>query len=521
MPTQDTKTAISSSEWMEIFEKEIWSKLTRRQQHKLYKRFDIHSTNNNFRLLSSFSAQALLPFAFVVAALHKAKSDRYDLLHTIQDKKQWIEKITYDQDKWGPLRQHTTFYGILKQSFIDKPTAHHFEQLLKSSISLDMNDKLKVIGASATLSKFQITELIKVWEKEMKRWHELFLEQRTNIKKLIKKTEQEWQRIEKNIAYFLDTDSEEIVFDAEHHLIPKSIKFIMEKSIKGQTEAITKIATILYYHNKIHAANTNKKSKLPFPPIDPVLISGATGSGKSLILQTGCDLMGIPYLHVDSSSLVSAGIRGYTVSDILKDLLRKTHYKRRYAESAVILFDEIDKLLAHHDGISILYQLLRLVEGTEISIDKTQDEMVEFRAINTISTKNILFIFAGSFQHLIDQKSKQSGFITNALDKDTLQQPDIEKTTLPKELLGRIGEIILLKRLSKENFRSILLDSDHSPLKKYQKMLQKNGVSLYLSAKDIEEIVDKASKSPYGARALNQILKPYVNDLLFEIPGKQ
>ena len=519
MVSKHTQTDISSSEWMEVFETVVWSKLTERQRQKLCKRFTVpYNTNDTSQLIAKHLGKKVLPFSFAIAAMHKAKSHHIGLLHANPDKKTWADKITYDKDRWGALRKHKTHYGILKQSFIDKATAHRFEQLLKSSISLDTNEKLKVLGASSTLSEFQITELIRVWEEKMGKWHELFLTQRSDIRKLVKKTEREWQLIEKNLTHFINTDSENIAFDKNHHLIPKSIRYILEKSIKGQTEAVTKVATLLYYHNKIHYAMTSRK-KLPFPPMDPVLISGATGSGKSFMLQTGCDLMGIPYLHVDSSSLVSAGIRGYTISDMLKDLLRKTHYKRPYAESAVIFFDEIDKLLSHHDGASILHQLLRLVEGTEFPIDKTQEETHEFRSIKSLSTKNILFVFAGSFQSLIDQKSRQSGFITDTSEKDVpLQQNDIEKTELPKELLGRIGDMIVLQKLSKDDLRSILLHSDHSPLNKYQKMLQSNGLSLDLSDEDIEAIVDKASQSSYGARALNQALKPYVNELLFEVP---
>ena len=519
MVSPHTQTALSSSEWMEIFEKEVWSKLTEHKRQKLCKRFTVqYNTNDTSQLIAKHLDKEVLPLSFAIAAMHKAKSHHIGLLHANPDKKTWADRITYDQDRWGVLRKHKTYYGILKQSFIDKATAHRFEQLLKSSISLDTNEKLKVLGASSTLSEFQITELIKVWEEEIGRWHELFLTQRSDIKKLVKKAEREWQLIEKNLMHFIDTDSGNIAFDKHHHLIPKSIRYILEKSIKGQTEAVTKVATVLYYHNKIHYAMTSRK-ELPFPPLDPVLISGATGSGKSFMLQTGCDLMGIPYLHVDSSSLVSAGIRGYTISDILKDLLRKTNYKRLYAESAVIFFDEIDKLLVHHDGTSILHQLLRLVEGTEFPIDKTQEEMHEFRSITSISTKNILFVFAGSFQSLIDQKGRQSGFITDTSENKTgLKKSEIEKTDLPKELLGRIGDIIVLQKLSKDVLRSILLHSDRSPLKKYQQMLRSNGLSLDLSDEDIEAIINKASQSPYGARALNQALKPYVDRQLFDVP---
>ena len=97
---------------------------------------------------------------------------------------------------------------------------------------------------------------------------------------------------------------------------------------------------------------------------------------------------------------------------------------------------------------------------------------------------------------------------------------DIEKTALPKEILGRIGDIIILNELSKKDYRAILLHSNKSPLKRYEKMLKANGMKLKLSKEEIDAIIEKASKSPYGARSLNQALKPYVDKVLYEAPSK-
>jgi len=512
--------------WMKRFEKKIWTKLTHKQKTKLCKRFNLYYTkNDSINTLMDQPNIPMPPLAFTIAAMHKLKiQDRYLLRDHKPYQELWLEKITYDQDKWGAKRIHKKAYGIYSETSLSIEKQLYLEQLLKSSISLEKNNKINVLTATKTLSILQLKMLIKTFENEM---HEFIIQQITdyqgNIKKLVKKAEKEWKEIEYNLDYYISgKKNPKLILDKQKNLTPQSICFNIEKTIKGQTDAVKKVATLLYYQQKIYHAHTHKK-ELPFDPLDPIFISGSTGSGKSFLLETGCDIMGLPYIHIDCSTLVSAGIRGYTTNDIMKDLLRnKTNYKIKEAETAIIIFDELDKLLSHHDGTSILNQLLRVVEGTHISLDKTSGEESEFSKITTISTHKMLFIFSGSFQNLIEEKSKQSGFIQEATQTNNpLSIDEIEKTQLPKELLGRISDIIILNKLNRENYREILLKSKKSPIKRYQKMLAINDKNFELNQTAIDSIIDQAEKGTYGARSLNKAIKQHFEELLYSAPTPQ
>ncbi|QOR61231.1 AAA family ATPase [Sulfurovum sp. ST-21] len=525
MSLHNDKIKKSDTKWMNAFENTVWSKLKRKQKRKLCKRFGLlYMKDTTLDMLTEQIEVPALPLAFCIAAMHKLKQWDVKLLQSNPYKQLWIEKLTYDQDRWGIRRTHTHTYGIYENTPLSYEQQHYLEQLLKSSVSLDKSNKIDVLTSTETLSEFQLSMLIETFESEMNTFALQYMsDSDKNIKKLVQKAEEEWLEIEQNLSYYVSGKNHpEIILDKQKNLVPRSIRSHIEKTIKGQEDAVKKIASLLYYQQKIYRSHTHKK-KIPFEPLDPVLISGSTGSGKSFLLEVSCNMTGLPYIHADCSTLVSEGIRGYTLNDMLKDLLRKTHYRQKEAEAAVVIFDEVDKLLTHHDGQAILYQLLRIVEGADVSISKSYGEEKEFSKISTISTRKMLFFFAGSFQGVIEEKKNRTGFIrpVDSTTEKPLQSNEIEKTELPKELLGRINDIIILNRLSREDYREILLESKHSPLKKYQKMLLLNDRHLELSPEQIEEILDQAEQSPYGARSLNKIIKNYFEKALYEAPDPQ
>lgn len=508
----------ATSNWLKKFDKKVWSKLSESSKRKLCQRFELEY--QTFMQVNDIVKQIDLPVpprSFTIAALNETKIKKQKLIRQNPYKDLWMDKISYDIDQWGTIRTNRPYYGLLKNASVSEDQKMLFEKLLVSSSSLNKDEKIKVLTAVPQLSIFQITELIHTFKEESSKFNELFLEHRNDVEQLIKKVEKEWDEIEPNLSYYIGTEENpKVILDKHKHLSPKSIKKAMEESIKGQSLAVQTIATQLYYQHKVKFFY--EKEEL-MPSLEPILVSGTTGSGKSFLLKTGCDIIGLPYLHVDCSSMVSAGIKGYSIGDIIKDLLRKTNYNVKDTETAIIILDEVDKLLAHHDGHSILFQLLHLVEGRDIPIDRSShSEEKEFAKINSISTDKMLFIFAGSFQTLIDDKNSQSGFIKEDLDNKPISISDIEKTGLPKELLGRISDIVVLNKLQREDYRSILLESKHSPIKKYQKMLAINDDEHYLSEDEIEEIIDHAENSIYGARSL-KVVKKYFDEKLFDAPS--
>lgn len=67
-----------------------------------------------------------------------------------------------------------------------------FLDLLKNSLSLNVSEKKRVVDAVPTLSQFQFDELKKVFIEERAKFRELATEHPEDIKKLLKKQQEEW-----------------------------------------------------------------------------------------------------------------------------------------------------------------------------------------------------------------------------------------------------------------------------------------------------------------------------------------
>ncbi|MGE4444294.1 MAG: hypothetical protein AB7E37_04850 [Candidatus Altimarinota bacterium] len=70
-----------------------------------------------------------------------------------------------------------------------------FLDLLKNSLSLNVSEKKRVIDAVPTLSQFQFDELKKVFVEERVKFRELAGEHPEDIKKLLKKQQEEWMSL--------------------------------------------------------------------------------------------------------------------------------------------------------------------------------------------------------------------------------------------------------------------------------------------------------------------------------------
>ena len=70
-----------------------------------------------------------------------------------------------------------------------------FLDLLKNSLSLNVSEKKRVVDAVPTLSQFQFDELKKVFVEERGKFRELAGEHPEDIKKLLKKQQDEWTEL--------------------------------------------------------------------------------------------------------------------------------------------------------------------------------------------------------------------------------------------------------------------------------------------------------------------------------------
>ena len=84
------------------------------------------------------------------------------------------------------LKKHLEEVTVNEEEFLD---------LLKHSLSLNTQEKKRVIDAVPTLSQFQFDELIKVFTEERVKFKDLAKEHPEDIKKLLTKQQAEWLQL--------------------------------------------------------------------------------------------------------------------------------------------------------------------------------------------------------------------------------------------------------------------------------------------------------------------------------------
>jgi len=84
------------------------------------------------------------------------------------------------------LKEHLEEVTVEEENFLD---------LLKHSLSLNTQEKKRVVDAVPTLSQFQFDELTKVFTEEREKFKELAKEHPEDIKKLLGKQQAEWVQL--------------------------------------------------------------------------------------------------------------------------------------------------------------------------------------------------------------------------------------------------------------------------------------------------------------------------------------
>ena len=152
--------------------------------------------------------------------------------------------------------------------------------------------------------------------------------------------------------------------------------------------------------------------------------------------------------------------------------------------------------------------------------------------LDTINTKNILFICGGAFPDLEEiikerlNKNSSMGFIADLKDKHNHDKnllakvtvEDLRKFGMIPEFIGRLPIIFTLQGLNEEMLVKILKEPKNAILKQYQKLLALDEVKLEFNDEALEAIAAKAIKKDTGARALRSIIEEFMLDIMYEIP---
>lgn len=314
-------------------------------------------------------------------------------------------------------------------------------------------------------------------------------------------------------------------------LKPHEIKKLLDEYVIGQDTAKKKVAVEVYNHYK--RINT-KPSKNVDIPKNNILLIGASGSGKTYMLEILAKILDVPIVFGDASTFTVTGYQGKDIDVLLKALIDKSDGDIEKAEKGIVFIDEIDKIARSTDisdctTTGVQQNLLAIMGGCDYQFDKKNQLD---NTPDSINTRNILFICGGAFEGLTDIISKrlnvnnQIGFASsitnidinkeNMLDK--LTTDDLIKYGLTREFIGRLSLIAILNKLTKTDLKNILTKPKNSIIKQYQALLKLDGVKLTFNKEAIDYIADVAFKNDTGARGLKNVISDKMNDLMFEIP---
>ena len=152
------------------------------------------------------------------------------------------------------------------------------------------------------------------------------------------------------------------------NLKPANIAKHLNRFVIGQREAKKVLSVALCDHFQ-HVRLTLEGSPAPFYQKQNVLLLGPTGVGKTHLIRSAAELIGVPFVKADATKFSETGYVGGDVDDLVRDLVRRAGGDVKKAEHGIIYLDEVDKLATRGEsggrdvsGRGVQTNLLKLME---------------------------------------------------------------------------------------------------------------------------------------------------------------
>src|SRR6187549_4194426 len=119
-----------------------------------------------------------------------------------------------------------------------------------------------------------------------------------------------------------------------------------------------------------------------------VVLMGPTGVGKTYLIRSMADLVGVPFVKADATKFSETGYVGGDVEDLVRELVRRADGDVERAQYGIIYIDEIDKIAASSElrgrdvsGRGVQTNLLKLMEETEVAARAPNDISGQIQAM--------------------------------------------------------------------------------------------------------------------------------------------
>ena len=318
---------------------------------------------------------------------------------------------------------------------------------------------------------------------------------------------------------------------------PHEIKEFLDQYVIGQDRIKERIAVAVYNHYKRITSSIVNDVEIEKSNI---LICGPTGSGKTMIAKTVAKMLDVPFAIADATVLTESGYVGEDVESVITNLYQASDYDIEKTERGIVFLDEIDKIARKGDSASITRDvsgegvqqgLLKLLEGSIVSIPPKGGRKHPDTPLVKINTKNILFICGGAFvglEKIVKARCNKQviGFNTdrndNMKDEDYLAKVnpiDLRKFGLIPEIIGRLPIITYTNELDKEALIRILKEPKNALIKQYKRIFELDNIKLEFTDEALEYIVEQTLEYKLGARGLRGVMETVMTKAMFDSPS--